>query len=432
MASKDISSAHSGEWWAADDVATKWMGTLTLDQQRGAVLQLTESTRVRGLHRHTREYDTIFGRTTEGKDVTLLRCFDRSVGGALDAPGSREIFANAAIVGFHALGRDPLVSGATAVFENATAWWGHSGLKVDGTKFPNALITYKKPPPLAVWSDGDTDISICSALASLPSSATVGGEFSIREELRVELRMKTRRPLSAVNATIQACGDLLSVACHSYCGTERLTLIDSVDDELQLGIFHAVPVRKSARNGRSQPPSLIFGLKDIKHRPVEAFCRWLVNFRDLIPIRALFFLALYGDNFLEGRFLSLAQAVESFHRRFQDGEYMPADEYKQKVMVPLIACIPFDVDSSHRQSLKNRIKYGAEYSLSKRLTLLFREHRETLEELIPNALELIRPIVERRNSLTHFPPPRADDPTTTKRTCCDITSSSAYSWSAAS
>ncbi len=89
---------------------------------------------------------------------------------------------------------------------------------------------------------------------------------------------------------------------------------------------------------------------------------------------------------------------------------MPADEYKQKVMVPLIACIPSDVDSSHRQSLKNRIKYGAEYSLSKWLTLLFREHRETLEELIPNALELIRPIVERRNSLTHFPPPRADDP----------------------
>ena len=46
----------------------------------------------------------------------------------------------------------------------------------------------------------------------------------------------------------------------------------------------------------------------IRHRPGEAFCRWLVNVRDLIPIRALFFLALYGDNFLEGRFLSLGIA----------------------------------------------------------------------------------------------------------------------------
>lgn len=399
-------STHTGEWWTPEDPDTKWTGTLTLDQSEGALLTVPESTQATSFYPTTRQYGYIHGRTTSGNDITLLRCFDRFVGGALDAPGAREVFANAAIVGLHLQGSDPLVSGASAVFQHANAWWGQSGLKIDrAVAFPDARVDYKNVPPLTLWADGESTISVYATLASLPSGTEDDGSFLLREEVRIELRTKTPRPLSEVNATMHACGDLLSIACQRYCSTERLTIIDAMDGEGRSGTHHAIPIRKPG--GRNRSPlgaELLFRFDDIKDRPGEAFCGWLTNAEGLTPVRALFFLALYGENFIEGRFLALVQAAESFHRRFRGGAYLPAAEYEQKVIRPLLASLPSNIDSSLRQSLQNRIKYGSEYSLRKRLTLLFREHREALEAVVPNPLALIDPIVTLRNSLTHLPP----------------------------
>lgn len=108
------------------------------------------------------------------------------------------------------------------------------------------------------------------------------------------------------------------------------------------------------------------------------------------------------DTSLQGRFLTLSQALEAFSRATTVSEYMPKADY-EKVVSDVVAAIPNNVDSDHRASLKSRIKYGNEHSLRKRLTFL-------VESLTPDASacvctsprNFVAGIVDTRNYLTHY------------------------------
>ena len=203
---------------------------LRLDSIEGAVLTVTDPTQqmvagqavATALGRTLREYDAILGATTEGKAITLLRCFDKSVGGGgwPPRPRSRQIFANAVLVGFHGDGRDPLVSGASALFRHANVWWNQSGIIVDpSVELPDASVQYKRPPAVQVFANGDFEIKIYATLASLSFQANPSGEYPLREEVRIELTSETPRHLSIVQDTMHACQDLLSIACQQVPAT---------------------------------------------------------------------------------------------------------------------------------------------------------------------------------------------------------------------
>jgi hypothetical protein len=395
---------YLGEWWDIQDPSHRWSGTLSFDPVEGAILTVTDPTRTGGFFGKLREYDAVLGETTSGKDVSLIRCFDRSLGGALGKPGSREIFAHAVLVGFHGEGRDPVVSAANVVFRHAAAWWGQSGISLDhSVRWPGASVHYRRPATVQVFSDGDLEIKIYATLASLPSGPDSTGEFRLREEVRVELQLQTPRPLSFVLEIVHACQDLLSIACRHYCAIERLAVFQTVDPFPNEATYHAVPVVKPSGAARNPlPSSLLFKFQDIQDEAV--FGSWLAQAEALRPVRALYFLAIYGQTFIEGRFLALVQAVEAFHRRCRSGVYMDPAAFAMAVEAPLVRAIPADLDDSLRDALATRIKFGNEYSLRKRLRLLFEEHRTALDKVVPQATCFIDPMVARRNAFTHFPP----------------------------
>ena len=145
------------------------------------MLHVVDPLRAPGLITTLGEYAVILGETPSGKDVTLLRCFDRSVGGGLGTLGNRKIFANAVLVGFHGEGRDPFVSTAVAVFQQAPSWWGRGGVSLDeSVKWPDATVHYRRPASVQVFDDGDLDTKIYATLASLASGADESGPFSSR------------------------------------------------------------------------------------------------------------------------------------------------------------------------------------------------------------------------------------------------------------
>jgi hypothetical protein len=285
-------------------------------------------------------------------------------------------------------------------------WWNQSGITVDpSVKWPDASVQYKRPSAVKVFASGDLEITIYATLASLSFGASPSGEYPLREEVRVEIRSKTPRHLSAVEEMLYACQDLLSIACQHYCDMERLTVIEPVADSPETATFHAVPIIQNQRRHRDLHfEDLLFTFTDIKDKADKVFEAWLTNAALLRPVRALYFSAIYsGSTYLESRFLALAQGVEGFHRRLRGGVYIDAKAFDE-VIAPVIAAIPTNLEPSHQTSLQNRLKYGNDYSFYKRLTLLFDEHEMALEKIVPRADRFIRPIVDRRNRLTHFPP----------------------------
>ncbi|MHC5822711.1 MAG: HEPN domain-containing protein [Nostoc sp.] len=76
--------------------------------------------------------------------------------------------------------------------------------------------------------------------------------------------------------------------------------------------------------------------------------------------------------YLTERFLSLAQAIEAFHRILYGGRYINEQEYKNGIYQSLLRAIESDsnvynLTSEFKDSLKQRLSYLYKFSLRKRL-----------------------------------------------------------------
>jgi hypothetical protein len=190
------------------------------------------------------------------------------------------------------------------------------------------------------------------------------------------------------------------------CQVEDLRLLPpSTDGEprFEIGHFHAVAVLFDRDEESSVWPDLLFHGGDIRDQTQAVFTAWLQCARALLVVRSLYLSAVYGKAFLEVKLLHLAQAVEAYHRRCYDGLYMDEQDFATRVADVLREAIPTGLDPSLRDSLKNRVKYGNEYSFVKRLTVLVMEHEAALTAITPNPREWLKKISDRRNSFTHHP-----------------------------
>lgn len=394
----------TGHWWDPSDVKSRWSGTLRIHPDGSARLMLLDPPESGwNVFASNADYAVLHGISSDGKRATLLRCFTTSSGGPLGGLRHREVYVNAVLLGFHADGPDPAVSGVTGIFRHSRSWHGSSNLKVQysGT-LQNAQMTYGATPPLTLYDLSGVTLRMHAALASLPSAFGDDGSFQIKEELRFDLAVDTPRPLSELDRMLAACRDLLSIACQDYCDAERWLVYQGTDEDAEEASYHSEPIFQGRRASR-RFHQMLFCFSDIADDPAPYFTRWLQEADRLKMIRSLYFSAVYGQDFVQGRFLALTQALEAFHRRYRGGKYMPEAEFASIVAPPLYAAIPKGLDSSHVQSLKNRIKYGYEHSLRKRLADLFTEHSLALEVVMPDAHRLLPRIVAQRNTFTHFP-----------------------------
>jgi hypothetical protein len=129
---------------------------------------------------------------------------------------------------------------------------------------------------------------------------------------------------------------------------------------------------------------------------------WFSKSELLAPVYDLYFATLYNPAmYLQHEFLSLAQSIESYHRRIFGGEYVSTDEYKP-ILEALKAAIPTAIDSGFRESLKYRMQYLHEYSLRKRLEAIVDSCGNILNVIIPDKGTFIEDVYNTRNFLTHY------------------------------
>jgi len=130
--------------------------------------------------------------------------------------------------------------------------------------------------------------------------------------------------------------------------------------------------------------------------------KWFEKSELLDPVYDLYFGTLYNSSmYVQHEFLSLAQAIETYHRRVYGGKYLDAEPY-EPVRQSLVEGIPGDIDSDFRESLKSKIKYGNEFSLRKRLKEILDDHSVLAESLIGNSGMFIEDVTNTRNYLTHY------------------------------
>ncbi|EMA41426.1 hypothetical protein C447_01190 [Halococcus hamelinensis 100A6] len=155
-----------------------------------------------------------------------------------------------------------------------------------------------------------------------------------------------------------------------------------------------------------------FVLADITEDFSEVMNNWFEHYKELEPVYNLYFSIQYNSEmYLQNQFLSLTQAIETYHRREIGGQYLSDDEFEE-FYDELCENIPDRFDESFQDHLeRGTFRYANEYSLRKRLSQLVSEQENIFEELHMDIAASVNEIVNTRNYLTHYDEsisPRAD------------------------
>jgi hypothetical protein len=157
---------------------------------------------------------------------------------------------------------------------------------------------------------------------------------------------------------------------------------------------------------------ILFHFPQLKDNFESYIDNWFKNAEKLRPIYDLYFSTFYDVSINPLiQFLSLAQAIEVYHREVVGGKYL-SDESYEIIKNNLHEAIPDNIPElnqnpellrSFKDSLKSRIKYGYQYSLRKRLRDLVDKFWEGgLENFIENKNRFWEGIACLRNYLTHY------------------------------
>jgi len=142
---------------------------------------------------------------------------------------------------------------------------------------------------------------------------------------------------------------------------------------------------------------MLFRYSQISANPEMVFQNWFKAYETNRPTIELYFSAVHdGYSFIDGKFLALTQAMESYHRRTSDETVMAEKDYEQLCNTLLVNC-----PAANRKWLSEKLKYGNEISLNKRIKSIidpFEQHIGTSK----NVKKMIRKIIDTRNYFTHF------------------------------
>jgi hypothetical protein len=131
---------------------------------------------------------------------------------------------------------------------------------------------------------------------------------------------------------------------------------------------------------------------------------WFKKIEVIGPVFDLFFLTFY-DNSMSDRtcFLTLMQAIETFHRRVYGGKYLDDSEY-EPICETLLNAIPECVEENFKNSLIGKLRYGNEFSLMTRLKSLqdYGKGFKWFNMIMKDEEGILWKLVDTRNYYTHF------------------------------
>jgi hypothetical protein len=403
---------YSGHWWLPEDPEKKVAGTVRFNSDGYITLDLLESfneppgTVVDGLFRPK----LILGLTDGRKRITLYQ----TVRTGRTLPSMNPAFsANYLLVGGHFLSRSDIrFSSLSANFTYFEEWMGHATFEPRVPSEDKVVAGYSEPEEIEVG------VRAIDALIRIHSDSKKGGGDWLRSLEWEHTGLLTiipqeSRDLAWYREVLDSLQDLMTLLVGKpvfpktvYAWAHR--------DEFTLGVFpNAGPVELFFNQPfRTLPPprrshhvtmiteDVLLPLPSIVSDLPKIFNSWFRTAEAFGPVYDLFLGALYNTKaYPQSEFLSLMQALESYHRRTRRGKYVRDEEYEEYRRA-IVSGIPGVVPKGLKDSLKKRLEYGNEYSLRKRLKELITPFPEKL--ILKANPNFINEVVDTRNYLTHY------------------------------
>ena len=396
----------TGYFWLPDQEENKISGTLIITTGGDIELEVVGAFdgNINSLNGED-DLSRIIGHIEDDGLVTLEKCFYSKKPILFDGISKSNICVNKVLSGVaYEKNEDITFNTLSFSVDCLDEWVGISGIHVKYDLDNNtAKIDYKPPEYITFLLDNGMQLAICFAY-TLPGSPNLT-EAKITQKAYFKLTSEVLRPLDDY---INIASKLTNLMCFAIDATVTLKDMTATSMEIQRDInegkTHPIPIKIyypsipfSEREPHQNWFQMLFSFDVIKTNAEGFFNNWLNAYETLSPAINLYFSTTTGgQKFLEGKFLALAQGLETYHRRTSDEKLMDVNVFNSLVKRVKINC-----PDERKNWLEGRLQHGNEINFGNRLKKIiepFKGHIGSSKE----RCRLLRKIVDTRNYLTHY------------------------------
>jgi len=351
------------------------------------------------------QFERIVGHIEKHGLVTLENCFYKNSNIAFGGISKSTIYVNKALIGVaYDVGESILLNAFKFSVEGIDEWVGLSGIKIDH-KFEHrtASITYTPPEEITFNLNNGMKLLITFSW-TLPGFSSTK-EAKITQKAFFKLLSEKERPLNEFISSAYKITTLLGFAIDQTVCIDQVTVTsDEIRQDIGKGKTSPVQISlfyPSLPYTKIEPKvdwhRMLFRYGQIQDDAERIINNWFDAYDVIDPALNLYFSTKTGAHrYLDGKFLALAQGLETYHRRTSSEKLMDDAAFSELTENLISQCPP-----EHQEWLSGRMRHGNELNLGKRIKRIV----TPFKELIGNSKErnkLIRTIVDTRNYLTHY------------------------------
>lgn len=403
----------SGYFWLPSAPDKKIPGTLVITDGGNVELEVVglfdES--IEGLNKAINgkdELERIVGHIEKHGLVTLDDCFYKNKNIAFGGISKSLVCVNKVFLGVAYDDKEAIYFNTLQFsVEGIDEWVGLSGIKVDNQyEKRTSTITYSPPEEISLKLRNGMTLLITFNW-TLPGFPTTT-EAKITQKTYFKLVSEQECHLNDFISTVYKITTLLCFAVDKTVCIERVsatsnTLVEDVGNDksrlVSIAIYYAsLPYTKI--EPKIDQHQMLFRYGQIRDDAERIVNNWFDAYDEIDPALNLYFSTRTGAHkYLDGKFLALAQALETYHRRTSSEKLMDDNVFKE-LTERLIKQCPED----SQKWLSGRLLHGNEINLGRRIRGII-EPFKTLFGTNKERSKLIRRIVDTRNYLTHYDKP---------------------------
>ncbi|NIA09361.1 MAG: hypothetical protein GWP10_06450 [Nitrospiraceae bacterium] len=396
----------SGYFWLPDNESKKIPGTLTISDGGEIELEVVglfdES--IKALNGED-DLSRIIGHVEKDGLITLDNCFYKKKNFAFGGISKSLVHVNRVLSGV-AYEKDEKVTFNTVSFsvEGLNEWLGISGIDVSyGEDYRTATISYTPQDEIVYCLSNGFKLHIYFGytLPSIPSTT----EAKITQQAYFKLSSDEAKELPDFIETLHQITYLL---CFAIDETVTISDVSATSNEIVTEVSEGknrpVPIKVyypslpfSENLPKIDNHRMLFRFGQVRENAEAIINKWLEAYSIIRPALGLYFSAVTGTHkYLDGKFLALAQGLETYHRRTSSETLMEKEVFRG--LVASLLCL---APKEHRKWLRGRLFHGNEINLGKRIKKII----EPYKSYLGNSKErnkIIRGIVNTRNYLTHY------------------------------
>lgn len=413
---KTLDAEYQGQWWLPGKEKNRLPGTLSFNAQTGrALLNLIGSFSDLPSALSSRTEQMILGFSTSGKKLSLYRCAPLNAN--LSFPGIPSIKYDVlrVFVGVHFGDPEEIKFKEISVsFSNSGDWLGATGIKHSlSISEENQKFSLEYTPQKIVETEINEELSLevlHRATGQPPKHSIDLTEAGIKESVHFRLVASTEQCFNWFLEKIHLLANFLTLGVGlpifplAVDGLSEKAILELTNGDRRherIIIFYLMAERPKLERKRTWD-RMLFAYGHIASDFPDMIKNWFAKAELLEPVYDLYFGTLYNSSmYVQHEFLSLAQALETYHRRAFKGRYADDAEYKN-VHEALVRAIPETISPEFRESLKGKLLYGHEYSLRKRMKDILGKHKGLLPYVILDTSKFVSNVCDTRNYLTHY------------------------------